>query len=94
MIKRVLKKIDIWRHYWKYPFRARAIRLPPAEQRRQLKVELALSLYAQVILALDKARELAGMKKLEFGLQLGRRNIARHYDQVDLQQDLAYGGGQ
>jgi predicted HTH domain antitoxin len=73
---------------------ARAIRLPPAELHRRLKVELTLSLYAQDFLSFGKARELAGMTELEFGLLLGRRNIARHYEQDDLQDDLAYGGGQ
>lgn len=73
---------------------ARAMRLPPSEQRRQLKVELALSLYAQGILSYGKARELAGMTKLEFGLLLGKRNIPRHYEQDDLEGDLAYGSGQ
>ena len=72
----------------------RAMRLPPGEQRRQLKVELALSLYAQGILSFGKARELADMTKLEFGLLLGNRNIPRHYEQDDLQEDLTYGGDQ
>jgi len=73
---------------------ARALRLPPAEQRRQLKVELALSLYAQGILSFGKARELADMHKLEFSLLLGKRNLPRHYTNEDLQDDLAYGSGQ
>ncbi len=73
---------------------ARAMRLPPAEQHRQLKVELALSLYAQGMLSFGKARELAGMTKLEFGRLLGQRNIARHYEQDEVQEDLAYGGDQ
>jgi len=72
---------------------ARALRLPPAEQRHQLKVELALSLYAQGILSFGKARELADMSKLEFGLLLGKRNLPRHYTNEDLQDDLAYGSG-
>jgi len=73
---------------------ARAMRLPPAERHRQLKVELALSLYAQGMLSFGKARELAGMTKLEFGRLLGQRNIARHYEQDEVQEDLAYGGDQ
>jgi Uncharacterized small protein len=70
-----------------------ALRLPPAEQRQQLKVELALSLYAQGILSFGKARELADMSKLEFGLLVGKRNIPRHYTNEDLQDDLMYGSG-
>jgi len=69
---------------------ARAMRLPPNEQRRQLKVELAVSLYAQSILSFGKACELAGMSKLEFGILLGKRNIPRHYSEEDLRDDIAY----
>lgn len=71
----------------------RALRLPQAEQRCQLKAELAVSLYARGVLSFGKARELAGMNRAEFGLLLGRRGIARHYDQQDLQEDLTYAGG-
>lgn len=68
----------------------RAMRLPPNEQRRQLKVELAVSLYAQSILSFGKACELAGMSKLEFGILLGKRNIPRQYSEQDLQDDISY----
>ncbi len=68
----------------------RAMRLPPNQQRRQLQVELAVSLYAQRILSFGKACELAGMTKIEFGLLLGQRNTPRHYDEQDLQDDLTY----
>jgi len=73
---------------------ARAMRLPPKEQRRQLKTELAISLYAQGILSLGKSCELSGMSKIEFGLLLGHRNIPRLYDDQDLQDDLTYASGQ
>jgi predicted HTH domain antitoxin len=69
---------------------ARAMRLPPNEQKRQLKVELAVSLYAQSILSFGKACELAGMSKLEFGILLGKRNIPRQYSEQDLQDDISY----
>lgn len=69
---------------------ARAIRLPKKEQQRQLKTELALSLYAQELLSFGKACELAEMTKVEFGLLLGKRNIPRQYDEQDLQDDIAY----
>lgn len=72
---------------------ARAIRLPKKEQQRQLKVELALSLYAQGLLSFGKACELAEMTKVEFGLLLGKRNIPRQYDEQDLQDDIAYASG-
>lgn len=69
---------------------ARAIRLPKNEQQRQLKTELALSLYAQGLLSFGKACELAEVTKVEFGLLLGKRNIPRQYDEQDLQDDIAY----
>ncbi len=67
-----------------------AMRLPRKEQSRQLKTELALSLYAQGILSFGKACELAETTKIEFGILLGKRNIPRQYDEQDLQDDLAY----
>jgi len=69
---------------------ARAIRLPPKEQRRQLKIELAVSLYARGALSFGKACELADMTKVEFGIFLGKRNIPRQYDERDVQEDIAY----
>lgn len=73
---------------------ARAIRIPRKEQQRQLKIELAISLYAQGILPFGKAAELADMTLLEFGILLGKRNIPRQYDEADLQDDIAYASGQ
>jgi len=69
---------------------ARAIRLPPKEQRRQLKTELAVGLYARSALSFGKACELADMTKVEFGLLLSERNIPRQYDERDAQEDIAY----
>jgi predicted HTH domain antitoxin len=69
---------------------ARAMRIPRKDQQRQLKTELALSLYTQGVLSFGKAAELADMTKLEFGLLLGKRNIPRQYDETDLQDDIAY----
>jgi predicted HTH domain antitoxin len=67
-----------------------AIRLPLAEQKQQLLVELAVALYARGLLSFGKARELAGLNKYEFGLLLGRRDVPRHYQVEDLQDDLTY----
>ncbi len=71
---------------------SRAIRLPPKDQKRQLKTELAVSLYAQDALSFGKACELADMTRIEFGLLLGKRNIPRQYDEPDVQEDIAYAG--
>ncbi len=55
----------------------------------ELKLELALALYAQGRLSLGKARELAGVSLGEFRQSLAARRIAPHYDVADLQEDAA-----
>lgn len=55
----------------------------------QLKLELALSLYAQRRLSIGKARELAGLSLWEFRQILGARRIEPHYDSAELAEDLA-----
>jgi len=54
-----------------------------------LRLELALTLYAQRRLSLGKACELAGLTRWEFRQWLGLRRIEAHYDPDDLQGDLA-----
>ena len=55
----------------------------------ELKVELAVFLYAQGRLSLGKARELAGLSLWEFRQLLASRRIAPHYDIADLNEDIA-----
>jgi len=55
----------------------------------QLKIEMAVSLYAQGRLSAGKARELAGLSLWEFRHLLAVRQIPVHYDVDDLQDDLA-----
>ncbi|MFC7028125.1 UPF0175 family protein [Halomicroarcula sp. GCM10025710] len=57
-----------------------------------MKRELAVSLYARDILSFGKARTLAEMSKREFQELLGEREIARHYDERELEEDLDYAG--
>jgi predicted HTH domain antitoxin len=61
-----------------------ATRLTPQE----LKVELALTLYAQNRLSVGKARELAGLSLWEFRQLLATRRLFPHYDQSDFAEDL------
>lgn len=65
-------------------------KLPPAEAEGELRKELALALYQRGILSLGKAKELAGMKRWEFEELLGRRQITRHYELEDLEDDIRY----
>ncbi|MFQ5857606.1 MAG: UPF0175 family protein [Anaerolineae bacterium] len=55
----------------------------------ELKVEIAVYLYAQGRLSIGKARELAGMPLWEFRQLLASRRIPPHYDEVDLDEDIA-----
>jgi len=55
----------------------------------ELKLEIAISLYAQRRLAIGKARELAGLSLWEFRQVLAARRIAPHLEPNDLDKDLA-----
>lgn len=70
-----------------------AIRLPEKRLREEMLLELAVALYAQEALSFGKARELAGLGKYEFGRILGQREIARHYSEEELEDDLTYAHG-
>jgi len=70
-----------------------AMRLPPAETKARIQLELAVSLYAQEILSLGKAAELAGISRLEMNDALAKRGVPMHYAQEDLSNDLAYARG-
>lgn len=54
-----------------------------------LKVEMAVYLYAQGRLSIGKARELAEMTLWEFRQLLASRRIPPHYDVTDLNDDAA-----
>ena len=54
-----------------------------------LKIEMAVYLYAQGRLSIGKARELAGMTLWEFRQLLASRRISPHYDEMDLSEDVA-----
>ncbi len=71
-----------------------ALKLAPAEREEQLLIELAVALYARSVLSFGKARELAGLSKYEFGIELGRRGVLRHYTTEDLQDDVTYARNQ
>jgi predicted HTH domain antitoxin len=67
-----------------------AMRLPPPEVKDRLRLELTISLYAQQILSLGKAAELAGASRLELNAILARRGVPMHYSPDELAEDLAY----
>ena len=67
-----------------------ALHVTPAEAEARLKLEIAVSLYAQNALGLGKAAQLAGLSRFEFNDVLAARGIPMHYGQKELEQDLAY----
>lgn len=56
---------------------------------QDLKVEIAIHLYEQGRLSIGKARELANLPLWEFRQLLAARRIAPHYDEDDLEEDIA-----
>lgn len=54
----------------------------------ELKIEIAISLYAQGRLSFGKARELSGLSLWEFRQLLAFRRISPHYDIEDFEEDL------
>lgn len=53
-----------------------------------MRVELAIALYAQRRLSLGKARELAQLSLWEFRQLLAARQIPPHYDESDFSSDI------
>lgn len=69
------------------------VKLPPDEVEQALRQELALALYARGIVTSGTGRRLAQITRWEFEELLGKRRIPRHYDEDDLDEDLAYARG-
>ena len=54
----------------------------------ELKIEMAVYLYAAGRLSIGKARELAGMSLWQFRQLLASRQIPPHFDESDLAADI------
>lgn len=67
-----------------------ALNVSPEEAEKRLRLELAVSLYAQKVLSQGKAAELAGLDWFAFNEVLAQRDIPMHYGQKELEEDLAY----
>ena len=67
---------------------AASVRVPPQEVEKRLRMELAIALYSQSLLSSGKACVLAGMTRWQWEELLGERQVARHYSQTDLNEDL------
>ncbi len=68
------------------------IELPPeveADLRAaDVRLDLALGMYASNRVTLGRAAAIAGLAQLDFQRELGRRHIPLHYDHEDLEVDL------
>ena len=67
-----------------------ALKIPAEEQEQELDKELAISLYQRGALAIGKARQLAGISKWEFQRELQKRDVKRHYDEQEVEEDVEY----
>ena len=70
-----------------------ALRLPELERMQRLRLELAVSLYAQGILGLGKAAHLADLSRSELNRVLAQRQVPMHYGPEELTEDLQHGRG-
>jgi predicted HTH domain antitoxin len=64
------------------------LRLPRKGTKEELQRLLAVTLYAKGILGIGKARELAGVSKLEFYALLKKEGVALNYSEEDLEKDI------
>lgn len=68
------------------------VELPPEIETRfpatDLRLDLALGMYASHRVTLGRAAQIAGVDQLEFQRELARRRIPLHYDLEELRHDL------
>ena len=67
-----------------------AMRLPPDEIEKRLRIELALRLYEKGIVSLGVARKIAGLTKWEFLELLAKEKIPIHYGEEELREDFEW----
>ncbi|PQJ26853.1 hypothetical protein BSZ35_18145 [Salinibacter sp. 10B] len=72
---------------------ASSLRLPPDTAEKEVRKELALTLYARRLLPLGKARKLSGLSRRDFEALLGERQVPRDYTEEELEEDLRYAFG-
>lgn len=54
-----------------------------------IRQEIAIQLYSENIFTFGQARHLANLSVWEFQKLLGEKKVSRHYDEADLEQDMA-----
>lgn len=73
---------------------AAGLPLPHEERQQRLQTEMACLLYAKGWLSYGQAVRVSGLDYYRFGLELGDRNIPRHFTDADVEHDLAYASRQ
>jgi len=68
--------------------------VPEGEVEDRLRMELAVTVYAQELLSFGRAAELANMTRFQFADLVTQRGIPRHYGPEELAEDLAYANGE
>jgi|GEM_PF-544241 len=64
--------------------------IPRDQLEKRLRLELAVDLYAQNLLSMGKAADVAGLNRFNFNDILAERNIPMHYGQKELEEDLDF----
>jgi predicted HTH domain antitoxin len=72
----------------------RSLRVPEGEVEDRLRMEFAVTVYAQELLSFGRAAELANMTRFQFADLVTQRGIPRHYGPEELAEDLAYANGE
>jgi predicted HTH domain antitoxin len=67
-----------------------SLKLPRQKMEAELMREIAFTLYERGLTSMGMARRYSGLSKWEFLEGLAQRQIPRHYEENDLQQDIAY----
>jgi predicted HTH domain antitoxin len=55
---------------------------------QELKLEIAVLLYAKGKLSMGKASRIADMNRILFQKELGKRKVPMNYDEAELERDL------
>ena len=67
-----------------------ALKAPEPKAEAMMRQHLAISLYAERMLSLGKAAQLARMTLWDFEVLLTQKKISRDYTQDELDRDLAF----
>ncbi|EDN71152.1 conserved hypothetical protein [Beggiatoa sp. PS] len=67
-----------------------AIKLPKSQIEHELTQEIAFALYERGLTSMGMARQFANLSKWAFIDGLAKRGIKRHYEEDEINEDIAY----